>query len=195
MDTQLKQRLVGLTVIFSVAVIFLPMLLDGSGISRDPAPDSSIPPKPEIEAGLPVKELVMELDKKTEELVRLEPVIVDEISDPPVKAGSDTKQLSPAVDTKQATPAKTDAQKSEQPQKATVVNKAESKAAQKPPQKVASKPVATEKAVKPHRSGEQRVMPPALPDEPRLNQPAPEGRSPPPALTRYALAKTAQPVR
>jgi DedD protein len=93
MDVQLKQRLVGLTVIFSLAVIFLPMLLDGAGISRERMPDQPFPPEPEIEAGVNIEELVIELDKKTEKLVRLEPVIVDEISDPP---GTDETQVTPS---------------------------------------------------------------------------------------------------
>lgn len=83
MEIQLKQRLVGLTVIFSLAVIFLPMLLDGSGLAPRHL-EITIPPKPQIHSNIRVEEKVIELKKETtERLKHLEPVIVDEFSDPP----------------------------------------------------------------------------------------------------------------
>lgn len=82
MEIQLKQRLVGLTVIFSLAVIFLPMLLDGSGLTPKPV-QISIPPAPHIETNVRVEEKVIELKRETSDLKTLTPVIVDEISDPP----------------------------------------------------------------------------------------------------------------
>lgn len=82
MELQLKQRLVGITVIFSLAVIFLPMLLDGSG--RNPQQISiSIPPAPQVSSPVRVEEKVIELRKEIEEMPVLSPRIVDEISDPP----------------------------------------------------------------------------------------------------------------
>jgi DedD protein len=82
METQLKQRLVGLTVIFSLAVIFLPMLLDGSGLAPEHV-EISIPPKPQVNSNVRVEEKVIELKKETASLKRLQPVIVDEVSEPP----------------------------------------------------------------------------------------------------------------
>lgn len=84
MEHQLKQRLVGVAVIFSLAVIFLPMLLDGSG-NRPRHLDISIPTPPEIPSYEIVEEKVIELKKKVEKLPQLEPLIVDNISDPPDK--------------------------------------------------------------------------------------------------------------
>ena len=81
METELKQRLVGLTVIFSLAVIFLPMLLDGSGLSHKHL-EITIPPSPQINSDFKVEEKVIELKRETAGLKRLQPVIVDEVSDP-----------------------------------------------------------------------------------------------------------------
>ena len=82
MDHQLKQRLVGVAVIFSLAIIFLPMLLDGSGRQQDKL-EISIPPPPQINAGVKVEEKVIELKLEADKLPVIEPFIVDEISDPP----------------------------------------------------------------------------------------------------------------
>lgn len=87
MEIQLKQRLVGLTVIFSLAVIFLPMLLDGSGHSPRHL-NITIPPAPEIESNVRVEEKIIELKKETANLKTLEPLIVDEFSDPPDAAAA-----------------------------------------------------------------------------------------------------------
>lgn len=46
MNSQLKQRLVGAIVLVALAVIFVPMLLDGDSDSSMPAFGSNIPPKP-----------------------------------------------------------------------------------------------------------------------------------------------------
>jgi DedD protein len=83
MDQQLKQRLVGLAVIFSLAVIFVPMLLDGPGPEQTTL-EVEIPPAPEM-APLPqrVEEQVIELRRETDAIEPLQPRIVDEISDPP----------------------------------------------------------------------------------------------------------------
>ncbi len=81
METQLKQRLVGVIVIFSLAIIFLPMLLDGSG-RRAPDMNIVIPPPPELNSDVRVEKKVIELKKKIESLDEPRPVIVDEISDP-----------------------------------------------------------------------------------------------------------------
>lgn len=81
MEQQLKQRLVGVAVIFFLAVIFLPMLLDGSG-SHPQHIDISIPPPPSIDNGFVLDEKVIELQQQVAELPELQPLIVDELSDP-----------------------------------------------------------------------------------------------------------------
>ncbi len=82
MDQQLKQRLVGVTVIFSLAVIFLPMLLDGAG-DRPKHLEISIPTPPEVPSYFIVEEKVNELTNKVVRLPQLEPLIVDQAGDPP----------------------------------------------------------------------------------------------------------------
>ncbi|MCK4707589.1 MAG: SPOR domain-containing protein [Gammaproteobacteria bacterium] len=81
MEPQLKQRLVGVTVIFSLAVIFLPMLLDGSG-NRLQHLKISIPLPPEIPSYEIVDEKIKQLKVEVEQLPQLEAVVVDELSDP-----------------------------------------------------------------------------------------------------------------
>ena len=111
MDLQLKQRLVGITVIFSLAVIFLPMLLDGGG-RRHAEVVVDIPPEPQLKSEVKVEEVIIEIQKKAEGLSRLEPVIVDEISDPPEAVtkkpepteSSETEQPKPATKAKTETP-------------------------------------------------------------------------------------------
>ena len=49
MDQNTKNRLVGVIVIFALAVIFLPMILDGSGVRREQH-DVVIPPQPLVPA-------------------------------------------------------------------------------------------------------------------------------------------------
>ncbi len=102
MEQQLKQRLVGLAVIFSLAVIFVPMLLDGPGPESE-ALDVDIPPSPEI-IPLPVKveEQVIELRRDTDAIEPLQPRIVDEISDPPATAVNKADAGEQADDQKQA---------------------------------------------------------------------------------------------
>lgn len=82
MQQHIKQRLVGVAVIFSLAVIFLPMLLDGS--AKHPRNlDINIPPSPAVTSNVRVEEKIIELKDLVNELPELEAVIVDEISDPP----------------------------------------------------------------------------------------------------------------
>lgn len=50
MNAALKQRLVGAVVLVALAVIFLPMLLDGSGAREDIAREVQIPERPEVPA-------------------------------------------------------------------------------------------------------------------------------------------------
>ncbi len=91
MDHQLKQRLVGIAVIFSLAVIFLPMLLSGP-TEESGYVDFTIPVPPKITPKANIEEKIIELKNETEDLVKLEPVYVDELTE-----SLDEK---PAVETK-----------------------------------------------------------------------------------------------
>ena len=62
MENQYKQRLVGAAVLVALAVILIPMILDGSGYFSDSGSISGIPPAPEIQ------------DTPLEELAELVPV-------------------------------------------------------------------------------------------------------------------------
>ncbi len=97
MDQQLKQRLVGVTVIFSLAVIFIPMLLDGAGTRPEPV-QVDIPEKPVIEHFDVVQPKIIELQKQAADIPSMHARIVDKISDPPNK-----KTASPVQSTTVAT--------------------------------------------------------------------------------------------
>ncbi len=81
MEQQLKQRLVGVAVIFSLAIIFLPMLLDGSG-NHPSHLKVSIPEKPPVPSYELVNEKVEKLKNRVERIPQPAAQIVDEISDP-----------------------------------------------------------------------------------------------------------------
>ncbi len=82
MDQQLKQRLVGISVIFALAVIFLPMILDGSGQHLETL-DVKIPVPPRVESRVDVKQQVIELKREVDALPAMSSTVVDEISDAP----------------------------------------------------------------------------------------------------------------
>ena len=80
MDQNIKNRLVGIAVISSLVVIFLPMILDGSGIENTDL-NVDIPPQPVAvasDAEFVVKQL--ELEQKIDDLPELQPRFVDENS-------------------------------------------------------------------------------------------------------------------
>ncbi len=79
MDQSIKQRLVGIAVIFSLAVIFLPMLLDGSGV-RNKTVKVEIPEQTVIASNPEFDQKIIELHAKVDELPGLEPGFVDETS-------------------------------------------------------------------------------------------------------------------
>ena len=54
MDISLKQRLVGAVVLIGLGVIFIPMILDGSGRSARVTMDVAIPPEPVFKGGEPL---------------------------------------------------------------------------------------------------------------------------------------------
>jgi DedD protein len=91
MDQQLKQRLVGISVIFALAVIFLPMILDGSGQHLETL-DVKIPIPPKVESRVDVKQQVIELQREVESLPVMKPVIVDEVSDAQASDGNNSNK-------------------------------------------------------------------------------------------------------
>jgi len=103
MDQQLKQRLVGLAVIFSLAVIFVPMLLDGPEPERETL-EVKIPPSPEIPP-LPVKveEKVIELRRETDDIEPLQARIVDEASEPPQPEAKTPAETAPGASRRRQT--------------------------------------------------------------------------------------------
>lgn len=87
MDQNIKNRLVGVIVIFALAVIFLPMILDGSGVRREQQ-EIVIPPQPLVTANPEFEQKIVELQAKVDTLPDLEPRHVDE------KSAADTIQRS-----------------------------------------------------------------------------------------------------
>ncbi len=79
MDQNTKQRLVGITVVFGLAVIFLPMILDGSGVRKNTL-KVVIPPQPVVKFNPKFEQKIIELHAKVEKLPDLEPQFVDENS-------------------------------------------------------------------------------------------------------------------
>ena len=79
MDQNTKQRLVGITVIFALAVIFLPMLLDGSGVRRNTL-EVVIPPQPAGNFKPEFEQKIIELNARAEELPDLQSQVADEAS-------------------------------------------------------------------------------------------------------------------
>ena len=77
MDQTIKQRLVGIAVIFALAVIFLPMILDGSGVDKKTL-KVEIPDAPVMEARSDFDEKIIELQAKVDEMPELEARFVDE---------------------------------------------------------------------------------------------------------------------
>jgi len=107
MDHQLKQRLVGIAVIFSLAVIFLPMLLSGPAEESEYV-DFTIPIPPKVTPKANIEEKIIELKKETEDLVKLEPVYVDELTESldekpaaEIKAPAENKKIAEHGDNQQ----------------------------------------------------------------------------------------------
>lgn len=86
MDANIKNRLVGVIVICALAVIFLPMILDGSGMQRN-NPEVVIPPQPLVNANPDFEPKIVELQSKVDALPELEARHIDENSPP----GADSK--------------------------------------------------------------------------------------------------------
>jgi len=79
MDQNIKNRLVGMAVIFALAVIFLPMILDGSGIRKDKF-EVVIPPQPVVSPNPEFDQKMIELKASVEDLPELEARYIDEHS-------------------------------------------------------------------------------------------------------------------
>jgi len=79
MDQNIKNRLVGMAVIFALAVIFLPMILDGSGV-RKAKFEVVIPAQPVVSANPEFDQKFIELEASVEDLPELEARYVDEQS-------------------------------------------------------------------------------------------------------------------
>lgn len=84
METTLKQRLIGAAVIIALAVIFVPMILDGSGRQESVALNMEVPPEPTFtfESDLPDT-------RKLEELPPIERSEVNESNDSDVAIKSE----------------------------------------------------------------------------------------------------------
>ncbi len=76
MDQNTKNRLVGVIVIFALAVIFLPMILDGSGVRKSDI-EVVIPPQPLVSADPEFESKIIELQASVDALPDLEPRYVD----------------------------------------------------------------------------------------------------------------------
>jgi len=79
MDQNIKNRLVGIIVIFALAVIFLPMILDGSGVDKQKL-EVVIPPQPTVSANPEFEAKIVQLNKQAEAVPDLETRFVDENS-------------------------------------------------------------------------------------------------------------------
>lgn len=100
MDPNIKNRLVGVIVIFALAVIFLPMILDGSGMRKDEH-EVVIPPQPLVNANPEFEPKIVELQSKVDALPELESRFVDESTapddeQPKVEAADETVQSAKA---------------------------------------------------------------------------------------------------
>ena len=96
MDQNIKNRLVGIIVIFALAVIFLPMILDGSGVRKD-AFEVNIPAQPEIEPAVDIETKIVELNARVDEVPELEQRFVDENSSEAEPESSDTVAKATAI--------------------------------------------------------------------------------------------------
>ena len=108
MDQNIKNRLVGIVVIFALAVIFLPMILDGSGVRKDKF-EVVIPPPPVVDANPEFDTRIIELNAEAEAIPELEQRFVDEVSsaeqvapEPAAEKAPTKKAADPEVDSSTA---------------------------------------------------------------------------------------------
>jgi len=79
MEQNIKNRLVGIIVVFALAVIFLPMILDGSGMRKEKF-EIVIPPPPVVDSKAQFDSKIIELNAKADAIPELEQRFVDEVS-------------------------------------------------------------------------------------------------------------------
>lgn len=79
MDQKIKNRLVGIIVLFALAVIFLPMILDGSGVKKDKL-EFVIPAQKLVQGDPEFEQKIIELRSNVEKIPNLKPRFVDENS-------------------------------------------------------------------------------------------------------------------
>ncbi|MCG6890757.1 MAG: SPOR domain-containing protein [Gammaproteobacteria bacterium] len=79
MEQNIKNRLVGIIVVFALAVIFLPMILDGSGMRKEKF-EIVIPPPPAVDSNAQFDSKIIELNDKADAIPELEQRFVDEVS-------------------------------------------------------------------------------------------------------------------
>ncbi len=79
MDENIKNRMMGITVIFALAVVFLPMILDGSGVKKQKL-DVVIPPQPMVSANPEFETKIIQLNRQADAVPDLETRFVDEDS-------------------------------------------------------------------------------------------------------------------
>jgi DedD protein len=101
MDQNTKQRLVGITVIFALAVIFLPMILDGSGVRRETL-TVDIPIPLELDENPEFEQKIVELHANVDDLPTIQSgfideqsIFIDDIADDPAKALAEAKKIEP----------------------------------------------------------------------------------------------------
>ena len=96
MDQNTKQRLVGITVIFALAVIFLPMILDGSGVRKESL-TIDIPPQFELDKNHEFDQKIVELHAKVGELPTIQAGFIDEAA---VKEQDQTNEVTKKTENK-----------------------------------------------------------------------------------------------
>jgi len=109
MDQNIKNRLVGVIVIFALAVIFLPMILDGSGVRKDQQ-EVVIPPQPLVTSNPEFEQKMVELQAKVDALPDLESRFIDE------KSGEDEIDRSTGADDKEPVEPAAEPKKEAQPE-------------------------------------------------------------------------------
>ena len=77
MDENTKQRLVGITVIFALAVIFLPMMFDGSGV-RNEVLTVNIPIPEQLDENSEFETKIVELHTNVDALPTIQSGVIDE---------------------------------------------------------------------------------------------------------------------
>ena len=107
MDQNIKNRLVGIIVIFALAVIFLPMILDGSGVDKQKL-EVVIPPQPIVSANPEFEAKITRLNEQAEAVPDLETRFVDENS-------AENAVASEAVTTSNASEAKVESKADAKP--------------------------------------------------------------------------------